>query len=99
MPENYIEQRPWGRFEILSQFEVSSQSGRDVCVKKHTLKPGGSFSYQSHKQRAEFWVVVQGQGKLVLNDAEKQVGAGDVIQIPLGARHRMINTGNDADLI
>ena len=99
MPEHYKENRPWGSYEILSQFKTVGQGLYDTCVKILTLRPGGSLSYQSHKQRNEFWVVVQGRGALRLNDQDSKVAAGSVIQIPIGARHRVRNTDDKLDLI
>ncbi len=99
MSEHYIENRPWGSYEILSQFPVSKSDGSDVCVKKITVKPGQKLSYQSHKQRNEHWFFVQGQGKVVLNDREIIVGIGSSLDIKIGDKHRAINTSKEVDLI
>ena len=50
---HYIEERPWGKFEVLLD--------SDECkVKKITVNPGGRLSLQSHKQRSEHWIVTEG---------------------------------------
>jgi mannose-6-phosphate isomerase-like protein (cupin superfamily) len=43
---NYIEERPWGKFETLSDEEYTK-------VKKITVNPGGVLSYQLHYNRSE----------------------------------------------
>lgn len=99
MAEHYIEQRPWGQYEILTEFPVSEPGFRDVCVKKMTVKPRQRVSYQSHKLRNEHWFFVQGEGKVILNDTEIPVKVGSSIDIRIGDKHRVINTGDKFDLI
>ena len=96
---HYIEHRPWGSYEILTEFEVSELGFKDVCVKKVTVKPGQKLSYQSHKQRNEHWFVVQGRGTVVLNDKEIPVKVGSVVDMHIGDKHRLINDSADKDLI
>jgi mannose-6-phosphate isomerase-like protein (cupin superfamily) len=99
MVEHYIENRPWGSFEILSQFPVSEPGFTDVCVKRLTVKPEKRLSYQSHKQRNEHWFFVQGEGKVILNDKEIAVKVGSFVDIKIGDKHRVVNTSKDVDLI
>ena len=59
---NYIEERPWGKFEVL----VDS----DYCkVKQITVNPGQKLSYQYHHKRSEVWTVVEGTLTIVLDEA------------------------------
>lgn len=99
MPEHYIEQRPWGQYEILKVFSVKDENGQDVCVKQHTVKPNSSLSYQAHKSRSEYWIFVQGQGRVVLDGEERVVKAGDMVNIPVGTKHRIINGNQEMILI
>jgi mannose-6-phosphate isomerase len=46
----------------------------------------------------EHWFVVHGEGNAITNGAVSILGPGDAIDIPLGAVHRMENSG-DADLV
>jgi mannose-6-phosphate isomerase-like protein (cupin superfamily) len=99
MSDHYIENRPWGSYEILSQFPVNEEGFFDVCVKKITVSPGQKLSYQSHKQRNEHWFFVQGEGKVILNDKEISVKVGSSVDIKIGDKHRVINTSKEKDLI
>lgn len=89
--ENYKEERPWGDFENLLD--------NDKCkVKRIVIKPGQAPSYQYHFKRSEVWILVEGSGELKLNDELHNVTAGDVLQIPVEAKHQMKNIG-DTDLV
>lgn len=82
--EHVFENRPWGRFEILHD-EPYFKS------KIIRVEPGQKLSYQSHAKRAEHWVIVKGEGVVVLNDKEHLLKQGDHIFIPQGSKHRILN--------
>jgi len=89
--DNYKETRPWGTFENLLD--------TDYCkVKEIVIKPGQAPSYQYHFKRSEVWVVVRGTGELKLDDDITPVNTGQIIHIPLKAKHQIKNTG-DIDLV
>jgi mannose-6-phosphate isomerase-like protein (cupin superfamily) len=91
MIEHYKETRPWGTFENLLD--------TDYCkVKEIVIKPGQAPSYQYHFKRSEVWVVVKGIGELKLDDELIPVNTGQVIQIPLKAKHQIKNNGEE-DLV
>ena len=88
---NYKEARPWGEFECLLE--------ETYCkVKKIIVKPNQAPSYQYHFKRNEAWVIVQGQGKLLLDNKKTLLKVGQSIQIPVMSKHQIINTG-ESDLI
>jgi len=88
---NYKENRPWGTFENLLD--------ADYCkVKQIIIKPGQAPSYQYHFKRSEIWIVVRGNGELKLDDKIYPIITGNVVNIPLKAKHQIKNNG-DEDLI
>ena len=88
---NYIEERPWGKFENLLE--------TDYCkVKQITVYPKQKLSYQYHEHRAERWVIVQGEAIVTINDFDYTKVIGDAVKIPKGAKHRIWNPG-DVNLI
>ncbi len=93
---NYKEDRPWGSFEILKQIQLTEG---DSCVKIISVKPRAKLSYQSHKLRAEYWTFIKGQGVVVLEGKEYPVRAGGRIDVPIGAKHRVINLDENLELI
>ncbi len=76
--------RPWGWFEILNNSD-------GFKVKKIMVKPKCSLSLQSHKYRSEHWVVVEGTGKVTINEEVTLIVKSESVYIPLGAKHRLEN--------
>jgi len=74
--------RPWGHFEVL-------KDSPKFKVKRLKVAPHQSLSYQSHSKRTEFWVVVDGEGELTIDDATHQIKVGDTALIPAGSKHRL----------
>ncbi len=58
-----------------------------MLTKRIGVHAGKNLSYQLHLKRSEAWTIISGEGELVLNDKLIHVAAGDVIQIPVRARH------------
>ena len=83
--------RPWGRWEVIG-------TGSRYTVKRITVLPGQRLSLQYHHHRSEHWTVVDGAAEVELDGVTHQLGAGEHVFIPLGARHRVRN-GGDAPLV
>ncbi len=81
-PVKYAE-KSWGSFKVI---DVDKES----MTIKVTLNPGHSMNYHSHQHRDEVWVVVEGQGKTIIDGMEQSVGVGDVITMQSGCRHTVI---------
>ncbi|HEX4923001.1 MAG TPA: cupin domain-containing protein, partial [Bdellovibrionales bacterium] len=84
--EHPFDFRPWGKFETIRE-------DKGFKVKVIRVDVGQQFSYQSHNQRAEHWVLVKGEATVILNEEPHRLKAGDYIYIPKGAKHRMRNEG------
>jgi len=83
-----ISDRPWGNWMKLYQ-----ESG--VWVKRVLVEPDNRLSLQKHAHRTEKWVVVKGEGLAIVNDDQFKLIPGKIIDIPVGAVHRMCNTGQE----
>ncbi len=83
-----VELRPWGQYQVLCD-ETAFKA------KRITVLPGAQISYQSHAHREERWTFVRGRGEVVLNDQIIPVQPGDDVRIPVGAKHRIRNTGTE----
>ncbi len=73
-------EKSWGNFRVIDIEEGS-------MTIKVTLNPGHRMNYHSHEHRDEVWTVVDGNGKTIVDGVERQVTAGDVIQMPAGVAH------------
>jgi mannose-6-phosphate isomerase-like protein (cupin superfamily) len=83
------EQRPWGGFEVLAE-------GAGWCTKRLTISPGQRTSLQRHTGREEHWLVVEGQGQVILgrDSADSVVlKRGTKVVIQVGQWHRIANGG------
>lgn len=83
----YKEERPWGSFEQFTKQEAST-------VKILHVAAGKRFSLQRHKEREEFWRVIEGSGTLVVGDETREVSVGDEALIVKGALHRLTGGPN-----
>ena len=84
-----IVHRPWGTFEILN-------TGSKYQTKRITVDPGASLSLQSHKKRAEHWVVVEGIATITLGEDPQllenlELHSNQSTYIPIGFLHRLEN--------
>ncbi len=80
--------RPWGTFD-------SVHAGQGFKVKHIVVQPGQSLSLQSHRQRAEHWVVVRGTARVTRGEETVTLAENQSIFIPLGTKHRLANPGVD----
>ncbi len=79
--------RPWGSYQIINQ-------GEQFLVKKIIVNKNSKLSLQTHKYRAENWVVVEGRAKVTLEKEKIILEKDSSIYIPQGAKHRLENIGS-----
>jgi len=58
-----------------------------------TLIPGEDIGEEVHGENDQFFRFESGTGKVIINDTTYEVGAGDAVIVPQGAKHNIINTG------
>lgn len=63
-----------------------------------TLKPNEDIGLEVHKENDQFFRFESGKGKCVIDGNEYIVGDGDVIVVPAGSQHNIINTESDSEL-
>lgn len=76
--------RPWGWYKTLEMMA-------GFQVKVIEVIPGGRLSLQSHEQRSEHWVVVQGVATVTVDDDKRDYRLNEAVYIPLRAKHRLEN--------
>jgi mannose-6-phosphate isomerase-like protein (cupin superfamily) len=82
------EDRPWGSWHVL---DVSD----GYKVKRIHVTPGCRLSLQTHEHRSEHWVVIKGTATCTVDDTVKTAAAGESVDVPLGAKHRIANEGDE----
>lgn len=78
--------RPWGFFSQYAHNEP-------VTVSLMTVRPHQRLSMQSHKGRAELWIVLDAGARIEVGDRTFLPEPGTEIWIPAGARHRLASIG------
>ncbi len=84
--------RPWGYY-------LSIAKDSKWQVKLISVKAGEQLSLQMHNHRSEHWVVVKGKAKVEVNNDIKTLKENQSVYIPLGAKHRLTNTGSEPLII
>jgi mannose-1-phosphate guanylyltransferase/mannose-6-phosphate isomerase len=80
--------RPWGSYDSL-------ESLPGFQVKRLAVLPGAILSLQLHHHRAEHWIVVSGRARITRDDEVFDLGVNQHTFIPVGARHRIENPGDE----
>ena len=92
MEELEAVQKPWGTYTNILD--------NDLCkVKMIVVKPQCQPSYQYHHKRAEHWVVVKGEGSVIIDGNTFTVKLNDSIFVKIGQKHRIKNTSDSEDLV
>lgn len=86
---NPICYKPWGWFINLDGSDFSGHRVKKLCV-----YPGYRLSLQSHKERSEHLIIVEGKARVQIGDDFHIVDVNKSIYIPRGVIHRMENIGD-----
>lgn len=61
-----------------------------------SLLPGEEIGAEVHADNDQFFRFEKGTGTVIVNETSYAVSDGDVVIVPAGAQHNVINTGADA---
>ena len=86
--QNSEDHRPWGHYVVLADEP-------DHKVKRIVVYPGKRLSLQSHSRRSEHWHIVSGEALVTRDDERILLKAGESVDIPLEAKHRIENPGTE----
>ena len=73
-------------------------TGRHLQLVLMSLKVGEDIGEEVHKDTDQFFRFESGSGKCIIDGHEYRVKDGDVIVVPAGARHNVINTNPEEAL-
>jgi mannose-6-phosphate isomerase-like protein (cupin superfamily) len=82
------DERPWGSWHVI---DVND----GYKVKRIHVTPGARLSLQTHEHRSEHWVVVKGVATCTVGDTVKTAAPGESVDVPVGAKHRIANDGDE----
>jgi mannose-6-phosphate isomerase-like protein (cupin superfamily) len=75
-----------------------------IFTGKHTqlvlmnLKPTEDIGMEVHETVDQFFRFESGEGKVIINESEYKVGASDVVIVPAGSNHNIVNVSQTEDL-
>lgn len=75
-------EKSWGSYLVL---DVENES----MTIKVTLNAEHEMNYHSHEMRDEIWNVISGEGLITIDEKQKKVFSGDIVQIPAGTKHKI----------
>jgi len=67
----------------------------NLTLSSTSLKPNQSTRGHSHEGLEEVYFIIKGAGVMVLGDTSMHIGTGDIILIPDGKFHRVINDNDE----
>lgn len=70
-------------------------TGQHMQLVLMTLQVGEEIGSEVHKDNDQFFRFEKGLGSVVINDTTYDVGDGDVVIVPAGSEHNVMNTGHE----
>jgi mannose-6-phosphate isomerase-like protein (cupin superfamily) len=81
-----------------NNFRKVLYSGHHLQLVLMSLKPGEDIGSEIHHDNDQFFRFESGTGKCIIDNTEYAVKDGDVIVVPAGAKHNIINSDKNTDL-
>lgn len=77
-----------------SNFRKVLYTGEESQLVLMSLLPGEDIGSEVHPKNDQFFRFEAGHGNVIINETEYSVSDGDVVIVPKGATHNVINTGD-----
>src|SRR3972149_37199 len=73
-------------------------TGKHAQLVLMSLLPGEEIGLEVHQDVDQFFRFELGSGKVIIDGVEHVVGDGDVVIVPAGSQHNIVNTSADKPL-
>ncbi len=70
-------------------------TGKNLQLVLMTLQPGEEIGEEVHEEHDQFFRIEQGEGKVLIDGQTHSIADDDAVIVPAGARHNVINTGDE----
>jgi mannose-6-phosphate isomerase-like protein (cupin superfamily) len=70
-------------------------TGKNLQLVLMTLQPGDEIGEEVHEDRDQFFRIEDGRGTVYIDGAPNQVEDDFAVIVPAGARHNVVNTGDE----
>jgi len=78
-----------------SDFRRVLYTGRNLQLVLMAIEPGGEIGEEVHDDRDQFFRIEKGEGEVVIDGHRTRIKGDDGIVVPAGARHNILNTGEE----
>jgi mannose-6-phosphate isomerase-like protein (cupin superfamily) len=78
-----------------SNFRKVVYTGKNTQLVLMSLKAGEEIGEEVHKDTDQFFRVDSGSGKVIINGKETKIKDGSAVVVPQGAKHNVINDGDE----
>lgn len=88
-------------YTIATVAEQSSDFRRVLWTGEHTqlvimtIPPGGEVGEETHDDIDQILAITSGVGQAQVSGQTRKVAAGDVVVVPAGRKHNVVNTGEN----
>lgn len=84
--------------ELIDRAAAHNEFARDLGTRRlkmirQVYESGGKHLAHSHVATEQAYYVLEGEGRVRIEEEEFEVGPGTVVYLPPGAEHEMVNTG------
>ncbi|MCF7915101.1 MAG: cupin domain-containing protein [Spirochaetaceae bacterium] len=66
---------------------------KNLWIGTSTVAPGNKTNAHSHETNEEVFYCVSGNGIMIVDDEEKEYRQGNLVYVPPGCVHQVVNTG------
>lgn len=73
-------------------------TGKNIQLVLMTLSPGEEIGLEIHNDNDQFFRFEEGEGRVFIDGSSYDVSEDDVVIIPAGSEHNVINMSNDKPL-
>ena len=70
-------------------------TGKHLQLVLMAIEPGSEIGEEVHADRDQFFRVEKGKGEVVIDGQHSKIKGDDAIIVPAGARHNIMNTGDE----
>jgi mannose-6-phosphate isomerase-like protein (cupin superfamily) len=83
------------RTEENSDFRRVLYTGKNLQLVLMAIQPGDEIGEEVHDDRDQFFRIEEGEGEVRIDGNVSKIEGDDAIIVPAGARHNIVNTGDE----
>ena len=80
--------------EHSDDFRRALDTGKNLHPVLMSIQPGEDIGEEVHEDRDQFFRVENGVGEMWIEDRHFGINSDNTVVVPAGARHNVVNTGN-----